>query len=160
MTTPKKKRRNNRSAGHSFELTVRDWFRILGFPHLVTSRSESRSRDAQKVDLINQDEHVNGRFPYNVQCKNMCSHLKYKKVLGDIRAAPGVINVVIHKLTTNLLKAGTKGSVFVHSGTYAILDVKDFLAMVAKIKKLEELEKQSIPTLDRQPSLHAKDCAY
>lgn len=147
MITPKKKR-NSRTAGHRYELTVMHWFRSIGFPHLVTSRSESRSRDNQKIDLINQNESVTGRFPYDVQCKNVCKPLKYKEILDEIKPTKNVIRVIFHKLTA---KADVK---FVHQGHYAILSAEDFLKMAARLKQLEDAETgrvtAMVPTLDRQ----------
>lgn len=147
-TTPKKKR-NHRSAGHSYELTVRDWFRAIGFPHLVTSRSESRSRDNQKIDLINRDEAATGRIPYDIQCKNVCHHLKYKDILDEIKPTKNVIRVIIHKLTE---KTGKTKTVFVHKGHYAILHADDFIKMAARLKQLEERVEslETVPTLVRQ----------
>jgi len=116
--------KRNRQAGHSLERTLAGVFRDIGFPHVVTTRSESRSRDAQKIDLMNREERVNGRLPYNVQAKNSTLHLKYAKLLEEIPDVPGVMNVVIHKQTEKV------NNRFVPRGEYAILYLKDFLTLI------------------------------
>lgn len=116
--------KRNRQAGHSLERSLAAVFRDIGFPHVVTTRSESRSRDAQKIDLMNKEERVNGRLPYNVQAKNSTLHLKYAKLLEEIPNVPGVMNVVIHKQTEKV------NNRFVPRGEYAILYLTDFLTLI------------------------------
>jgi hypothetical protein len=53
---------NPRVKGHSFELKIRDWFRELGWYKSVSSRSESKNKDDQGVDLCYTD-------PFNIQAK-------------------------------------------------------------------------------------------
>lgn len=151
MITPKKKR-NHRAAGYDYELTVRNWFRAIGYPHLVTSRSESRSRDNLKIDLINRDEVTNGRIPYDIQVKNVCHHLKYKEILDEIKPTKNIIRVIFHKLTE---KTGKTKTIFVHKGHYAIMHADDFLKMAAELEKLRQYhasaERDKVPTIALQP---------
>src|ERR1700744_2425012 len=70
----------NRDAGHGFERWIVKWFIKLGFPHVVTSRSESRSRDNDQIDVLNKDEYINGRLPYNVQGKCYSSTPDYSLI--------------------------------------------------------------------------------
>lgn len=138
----------NRKAGHGYELYEKNAFNEIGFVHLVTSRSESRSRDAQKIDLINKDEHTNGRFPYNIQCKNVSRHLKYHDLYTEIPKTKGVINVILHKFTSN---KGNSSGHFIPQGYYAIISREDFLLIVKERLELEELRKLTqIPTISRQ----------
>lgn len=53
----KKKRnlKNNRNRGHNYERLIAEELRELGFPGVVTSRSESKSMDDKKVDLIDTE---------------------------------------------------------------------------------------------------------
>lgn len=51
-----------RKKGHSYELAIRDLFRELGWTNSVSSRSESKNKDDQGIDLCYTD-------PFNVQCK-------------------------------------------------------------------------------------------
>lgn len=158
MTTPKKKPprgpHRNRRAGHKFELTIRNAFRDIGYPHLVSSRSESRSRDAQKVDLINQNEGVNGRFPYNVQCKNTTRRTEYNKLLAELPTDSKAINVIVHKMTSNTGKKNVQGT-FSKLGVYAILDFDSFLHMCRQLGGL--MVTADIPTLDRQIKKNGTD---
>jgi hypothetical protein len=129
--------KRNRAAGHNFELKTVSAFKELGFEHVCSTRSESRSRDNQKIDIMHKDEGTNGRFPYNVQCKNTVGPLKYAKVLSELPKDTAHINVVFHNQTR---RAGTN---FITVGKYAFLEMQDFLGMVRTIKeqaaKLEAL---------------------
>lgn len=116
--------RRNRRAGHTWERQLAEMFRELGYPHVVTTRSESRSRDAQKIDLMNRNELSNGRFPFNVQAKTTTNHVKYAKLLAEMPATPGVMNIVLHKQTE---KVGTR---FQPLDTYAIMLLKDFKQLI------------------------------
>lgn len=127
--------KRNRSAGNGWERELAELFRTFGFPHVVTTRSESRSRDAQKIDLMNRDERVNGRFPYNIQAKNTTNHLKYGKVMAEMATTPGIINVILHKQTE---KSGTR---FICKDKFAILKMDDFINIVKRLKDYEELIK-------------------
>ena len=64
-----KKRRNlkrNRTRGHDYERLIANELRELGFPGVVTSRSESKSFDDKKVDLIDTE----GKLFFNPQLKS------------------------------------------------------------------------------------------
>lgn len=174
MAAPEEKKRGksrNKNAGHSYERTLRDIFRNLGFVHLVTSRSESKSRDANKIDLINSDEHINGRFPYNIQAKNSANTICYHDIFAGcektvtIKKGPkagekvtktfppmsvieGVINVIIHKMTEKTIKQNVvdgkiiNEETFMPIGYYAIMKKKDFLQIVAERLELVQLTKE------------------
>lgn len=124
--------KRNRSVGHVFERTIANKMKEIGFPHVVTTRSESRGRDNQGIDLMNKDELVNGRLPYNIQCKSMTSRVPYAQLLRDLPADTGSINVVLHQFTEK------KGTQFYTKGHYAILDMNAFLDMAKRIAELEE----------------------
>lgn len=124
--------KRNRTAGGNWERMLVKRFREIGFPHVVTTRSESRHRDAQKIDLINKDEHTNGRLPYNIQAKNVVGHLKYGKVLDEMPKHGPSINVVLHNQTEK------RGNRFVTTDQFAIMYMEDFLALIVKIKELNE----------------------
>jgi hypothetical protein len=116
--------KRNRAAGHTWERELASLFRMLGFPHVVTTRSESRARDNQKVDLINKDERKNGRFVFNVQAKNAVGHIPYGKLLAEMPDEPGVINVIAHKQTER------RNTRFVGTGEFVVMNLNDFLTMV------------------------------
>lgn len=68
-TNVEKKRRNlkrNRTRGHDYERLIANELRELGFPGVVTSRSESKSFDDKKVDLIDTE----GKLFFNPQLKS------------------------------------------------------------------------------------------
>jgi hypothetical protein len=137
--------KRNRSAGNGWERELADLFRKLGFNHVVTTRSESRSRDAQKIDLMNKDERDNGRLPYNIQAKNTTNHLKYGKVLSEMPTTPNVINVILHKQTA---KVGTR---FVCKDKFAILKMDDFISIVKRLREYEELiSKVDVPVVSNR----------
>lgn len=116
--------KRNRAAGHAWERQLAEVFRQLGFTHVVTARSESRARDNQKVDLINEDERKNGRFVFNIQAKNSVGHLAYGKILSQMPNEPGVINVIAHKQTKR------SNSRFVVTGKYAVMSLDDFYTLI------------------------------
>lgn len=124
--------KRNRVAGHSYELEIAEAFRQAGFEHVVTSRSENRSRDVQKVDLVNKNEVKVGRLPYNIQCKNCVGKLPYQKLLSEMPKEDGIINVVLHKQTE---KANTR---FITRDKFAILYQTDFLTMVSVLDKYKK----------------------
>ncbi len=120
---------NSRARGHKWELDciklLKD-LKIVVTEFLVSSRSESRSRDNQKVDLINVDEGTNGRFILNVQAKNYSTKLKYDEVLAEMPQDGDQINVIFNKYTKK------SGKNFMTQGHYAILDLDDFLTIFKK----------------------------
>lgn len=122
--------KRNRTAGHGFELEARNEFRTVGYPLVETSRFTNKLRDHQKVDLSYPDESVQGRFPFNVQCK--CSTtLGYVGEMQKIPEIPGVKNVILHKHTK---KAGTK---FMTKGSYAFMNMSDFFNLLEEINYLK-----------------------
>lgn len=132
MSTENKKRtpgKRNRAAGHAYELQVVKTFEKI-FPHVRTSRSVSRTRDAEKVDLAHVDEHKYGRFPYNVQCKNMCASVAYHKLLRIMPQEEGITNVIFHKYTVKKEFKTGNGSHFATVGEFAITTTRDFMTMV------------------------------
>lgn len=51
----KRNPKNSRSRGNAYERRIAQELRELGFPGVVTSRSESKSMDNAKVDLIDTE---------------------------------------------------------------------------------------------------------
>ncbi len=135
----------NTAVGHSYERELVTIFKEIGFADVATSRACNRTRDAQKIDLANTDESIQGRLPYNVQAKCMVGTIPYQKILGEIPVTPGLINVVLHKKTE---KAKT-GSKFLVKERYAFMYQHDFFQMV---KQLEELKKENKLLLTQQTS--------
>ena len=112
--------KRNRSAGHAWERECVEMLREI-FPNIVTSRSESRSRDDQKVDLINRDEFSNGKLPYNFQCKTTANTVNYSKLMDEM---PEGHNIILHKQTKR------SGSRFMLKGRYAVVDIELLITLL------------------------------
>jgi hypothetical protein len=80
---------NPRVKGHSFELKIRDWFRELGWTKAVSSRSESKNKDDQGIDLCFTD-------PFNIQAKAVENLGSIHKVLSAMPNDENY-NLVFHK---------------------------------------------------------------
>lgn len=174
IAPPEEKKRGvsrNKNAGHGYERDCRDIFRNLGFIHVTTSRAESRNRDNQKIDLINKDEEKHGRLPYNIQCKCTTTLVNYHEIFNDTEKTvlikkgpnkgnkvakmikgmdkvPGVINVILNKLTFKDLVIEERdglpveAEVFKTRGFYAIMRKQDFLIMVMEREELKKLREE------------------
>lgn len=81
--------RSARIKGHTFERDMAQWFRDLGWDKCVTSRSESKSKDDQGIDLCYTD-------PYNVQLKAVEKLGSLHDVLAKMPSDSN-FNVVFHK---------------------------------------------------------------
>lgn len=135
----------NREAGHKYERDIVKALVAIGFPHVVTSRSESRSRDNVKIDLCNKDEYKNGRLRCNIQCKSLTDHptdtkkvekVKYRELLKEIEVMEGIMNVVLHRHTVR------RGSRFVNAGEYAFMYQADFLSLLEESEKYRKLRQE------------------
>lgn len=92
------------------------------FPHVVSSRSESRSTDSKKVDLMNKDEYKYGKLPYEIQCKSYVKRIEYDLLLSLMpnKNPP----IILHKQTER------RGSRFYETGRYAIMHMDTFLELL------------------------------
>lgn len=77
-TTSLKKRTGAycRNKGHRYETKIAQELRDLGFTEVVTSRSESKSMDDKKVDLVDRS----GRLPCYIQLKNTVNTPQYHAI--------------------------------------------------------------------------------
>lgn len=80
---------NARKKGHAFELQIRDVFKELGWDKAVSSRSESKNKDDQGIDLCFTD-------PFSVQCKAVENLGSLHKILAAMPNDSNY-NVVFHK---------------------------------------------------------------
>jgi hypothetical protein len=115
--------KRNKAAGHTWELTCVKKLKDIGFERVGTARLISRLRDSQKVDICNFDEDEQGRFPYNIQCKNLSRACNYPQLLSELPEGKE-INVIFHKQTKLV------GTRFMPMGEYAILALSDFITMM------------------------------
>ena len=106
----------NRTAGNNYERDIAKFYRKVGFPHVVTSRSESRATDNRKIDLMNKDPFRNGEFPLAPQCKTAASNLDVVKVFKEIDSDK--IKVLHYRRTK---KAKTR---FVSQGDFVVIDLE------------------------------------
>lgn len=99
---------NARNAGHSYERILAQELREIGFDACVTSRSESRRRDDQGVDLCHTG-------PLNIQAKRWKSAPSYHATLAAMPDEPGQINCIFHKRP--------------HKGEVVVMSKADFLEL-------------------------------
>lgn len=81
--------KTSRVKGHRFERQIAQWLRRW-FPACATSRAESRSRDAQCVDLVSTGF-------LNVQCKAVEKMGSYHRILAGMPDEEGRVNCIAHK---------------------------------------------------------------
>ena len=103
---------NARKKGHSFELQIVNLLKEYGY-EAVSSRSESKNLDDQKVDIVDDT-------PFYFQCKAV---ERMKESYHDILASmkKGKVPVILHKRN--------------NKGTVAVLDIKDFCDLLLYKKK-------------------------
>lgn len=105
---------NNRTAGHSYERELAERFRQAGFVDCVTSRSESKRRDDQGVDLCYTG-------PVNVQAKRWKSAPSYHEVLKGMPEESGQVNVIFHKRP--------------RKGEVVVMSAEDFMEIAGTLMK-------------------------
>ena len=83
---PKKQRSKSysRNKGHAYEQKIAKELRELGFSEVVTSRSESKSMDDNKVDLIDKEN----KLPCAIQLKSTQSIPSYFKIRSESTVDP------------------------------------------------------------------------
>lgn len=67
--------KQNKQRGNNFERQIVKELRELGFQNVVTSRSESKSTDDNKVDIIDKDKKL--PFDMQIQTKKTSSTPSY-----------------------------------------------------------------------------------
>lgn len=130
--------KRNRAAGHKFELECVKILREIGFIDCVSSRSSNRNRDAQKIDLVNKDEIVNGRLPWAVQCKNVKGHLKYASILAEMPKESGITKVIFHNQTEKVKDR------FITKDKFAILYLSDFIEIMKHLKNEQSITRRMV----------------
>lgn len=83
---PKKKRNGayNKRRGNSYETKIAKELRDLGFTGVVTSRSESKQADNNKVDLVDTE----GKLPFYPQLKRTINTPQYFKIREESTVDP------------------------------------------------------------------------
>ena len=119
-----KKKRNgayNRRRGNSYETKIAKELREIGFTGVVTSRSESKSMDDNKIDLIDK----NGRLPFYPQIKKTIATPQYFKIRKE-----STVNNEKFVLFWN--KQVSKEKNIISEGECVILDKKFFYELLKK----------------------------
>ena len=102
----------NREAGNKYELWIMDKIKFL-FPNILTSRNESRTLDAQKVDFCNTN-------PFQIQCK-LTQQTPNVDILDEM---PEGKNVIIWGKTRR------KNKNIVKNGDYVIMKLETFIELI------------------------------
>ena len=88
IESPKKKRTRSKSysrtKGHNYEQKIVKELKELGFKNVVTSRSESKAMDDNKVDIIDKDD----LLPCKLQLKSTQSIPSYFKIRSESTVNP------------------------------------------------------------------------
>ncbi len=125
----------NRNAGHKYETDsakrVRECFK---WPHVVTCRAESRTRDNEKLDLINHNEYTNSRMIYDIQLKNTTVNVNYHKLMGEMPDLKETMPVILHKKTEK------KNDRFMPVGEYAIMKADDWFKQMGELEEFKRKE--------------------
>jgi len=92
---PKRKRSKSysRTKGHKYESQIVRELKDLGFPGCKTSRSESKSTDDNKVDIIDTE----GRLPCSIQLKKTQSIPSYFKIRSESTVDPKTFCIIWNK---------------------------------------------------------------
>ncbi|WP_321330505.1 hypothetical protein [uncultured Ilyobacter sp.] len=104
--------KRNRTAGNQYERDIVKELKELGYTKAVTSRNESRTADANKIDIVGLDGH------FAPQCKNLSKNVNYHKLMKEINT--DMPKAIFHKRTEK-----STGGKFMTKGEYVILE-KDF----------------------------------
>ena len=89
----KKKKRTgayNRNRGHNYETKIAKELRDLGFKGIVTSRSESKRMDDNKVDLIDTE----GKIPCHIQLKKTIQTPNYFGIRSESTVDPEKVCII------------------------------------------------------------------
>jgi hypothetical protein len=109
----------SKKKGNSFELEIVHKLREIGYEGCVSSRSQNKALDADKVDICD----MNNELPVNIQSKytqNMPNYFDIKDACNDKSKPFGII----------WKKAGKNGEQ--SRGTVAVIDVDYFYKLLTK----------------------------
>ena len=123
-TTSQKKKTGAycRNKGHRYETKIAQELRNLGFTDVVTSRSESKSMDDKKVDLVDRS----GKLPCYIQLKNTVNTPQYHaiKKVCPLKDKPFIV------IWNKQVK---KEKVFGSAGEVVIMDKDFFYELLSKL---------------------------
>jgi hypothetical protein len=126
--TTKKKRSGayNRNRGHRAEQKVVNELKALGFTEVVSSRSESKTTDDNKVDIIDKANKL--PFGINIQIKHQIQYPQYFKI-REQSTVPNESFVILWD------KQEAKEKNIVTVGRCAIMDIDLFYKLIEPYAK-------------------------
>lgn len=111
-----------RNKGHRYETKIAQELRNLGFTDVVTSRSESKSMDDKKVDLVDRS----GKLPCYIQLKNTVNTPQYHAIKKECPLKDKPFIVIWNKQVK-------KEKVFGSAGEVVIMDKDFFYELLSKL---------------------------
>ena len=111
-----------RNKGHRYETKIAQELRNLGFTDVVTSRSESKSMDDKKVDLVDRS----GKLPFYIQLKNTVNTPQYHAIKKECPLKDKPFIVIWNKQVK-------KEKVFGSAGEVVIMDKDFFYELLSKL---------------------------
>lgn len=111
-----------RNKGHRYETKIAQELRSLGFTDVVTSRSESKSMDDKKVDLVDRS----GKLPCYIQLKNTVNTPQYHAIKKECPLKDKPFIVIWNKQVK-------KEKVFGSAGEVVIMDKDFFYELLSKL---------------------------
>lgn len=112
-TRKAKQAKRSKAKGNNFELEVAAKLKEIGYSGCVSSRSQDKRADANKVDIVDME----GQLPVNIQCKYMANTPNYFAIRDACTDKSKPFAVVWKKATND----GSNSP-----GTVAILDADYF----------------------------------
>lgn len=117
-TTSQKKKTGAycRNKGHRYETKIAQELRNLGFTDVVTSRSESKSMDDKKVDLVDRS----GKLPCYIQLKNTVNTPQYHAIKKECPLKDKPFIVIWNKQVKKEKVFGSAGEVVIMDKTFSM----------------------------------------
>lgn len=116
----------NRTAGNKYELDVIKKLKGVGYTDAVSSRSESRRRDAAGIDICYSG-------PWAIQCKSMSKIPNYHKLIKEMKYDEGEVPVVVHNYTKKAVVN------FISQEEYVTMKLSDWLNLIYDLNNTKDL---------------------
>jgi len=132
IEVPKKKRTRSkaysRTKGHNYETKIAKELRDLGFSGIVTSRSESKAMDDNKVDLIDKEN----KLPCSIQLKCTQNIPQYFKIRSESTVNPEDFVIIWSKQEKREVN-------IISVGEAVIMDKSLFYKLIKPYSKSEDI---------------------
>ena len=133
MVKPKGSSRNRLAGGAYEEDIIHDINKLNLFVKLGRSAILNKKLDKRKLDIIPVEVDLFDEFIYRIQAKSSTKLVPYHRLLADLKKNFEGIPVVFHKKTTRVAEER-----FLTEGRFAILNEKDFVDIIADLKRYKE----------------------